>query len=147
MSWRGRGLPVPPGAGMEQLPCPAIHGAAVSCLLLKSTPWPKGFQCDLALQGAIPNLRSNSCPGWRRRLPSRAVWAVGKEVSGSAITPWSHGKVRRMLKAKPCWQRGHLCCPRGLSHRDHRALRGDTETRSSSARSNHRSQDAGETGG
>lgn len=66
---------------MEQLPCPAIHGAAVSCLLLKSIPWPKGFQCDLALQGAIPNPRSNSCPGWRRRLPSRAVWAVGKEVS------------------------------------------------------------------
>lgn len=66
---------------MEQPPCPAMHGTAVSCHLLKSIPWPQGFQCDLALQCAIPNLRSNSCPGWRRRLPSRAVWAVGKEVS------------------------------------------------------------------
>lgn len=91
-------------------------------------------------QGAIPAL------GGGEDSPLEQC-GQGKEVSGSAITPWSHGKVRRMLKAKPCWQRGHLCCPRGLSRRDHRALRGDTETQSSSARSNHRSQDAGETGG
>lgn len=37
------------GAGMEQSPCLAIQGAAVSCHLLKSIPWPQGFQCDLPL--------------------------------------------------------------------------------------------------
>lgn len=37
-----------------------------------------------------------------------------------------------MLKAKPCWQQGHLCCPPSLSCGDHCALRGGTETQSSS---------------
>lgn len=99
---------------MEQLPCPAIHGAAVSCLLLKSTPWPKGFQCDLALQGAIPNLRSNSCPGWRRRLPSRAVWA-GKGslwLSHHSLEPWEgqeDAQGKALLAAGP-----PLLSPRSL---------------------------------